>query len=85
MKLKYDEALSSVASKFNLRRYIKGVSAALHSPLMSVTNAISGRCLHSFPFPLELSLLCPFPLNLSSLCPPHNPNQPVDMSRRCSS
>jgi len=30
----------------------------------------SGRSLHSFPFPLNLSLLCPFPLNLSSLCPP---------------
>ena len=32
-----------------------------------------GRGLHSFPFPLNLSLLCPFPLNLSVLCPPHNP------------
>jgi hypothetical protein len=28
---------------------------------------IMGRGLHSFPFPLNLSLLCPFPLNLSSL------------------
>jgi len=32
-----------------------------------------GRGLHSFPFPLNLSLLCPFPLNLSSLYPPCNP------------
>jgi hypothetical protein len=30
--------------------------------------------LHSFPFPLNLSLLCRFPLNLSSLCPPYDPN-----------
>jgi hypothetical protein len=27
--------------------------------------AMPGRGLHSFPFPLNLSLLCPFPLNLS--------------------
>ena len=33
-----------------------------------------GRGLHSFPFPLNLSLLCPFPLNLSSHCPPYDPN-----------
>jgi hypothetical protein len=32
-----------------------------------------GRGLHSFPFPLNLSLLRPFPLNLSLLCPPYNP------------
>ena len=35
---------------------------------------MSGRGLHSFPFPLNLSLLCPFPLNLSLICPPYNPN-----------
>ena len=35
---------------------------------------IAGRGLHSFPFPLNLSLLCPFPLNVSLLCPPHDPN-----------
>ena len=29
-----------------------------------------GRGLHSFPFPLNFSLLCPFPLKLSLLCPP---------------
>jgi hypothetical protein len=28
------------------------------------------RGLHSFPLPVNLSLLCPFPLNLSLLCPP---------------
>jgi hypothetical protein len=33
-----------------------------------------GRGLNSFPFPLNLSLLCPFPLNLSLLCPTYNPN-----------
>ena len=32
-----------------------------------------GRGLHSFPFPLNLSLLCPFPLDLSLICPPYNP------------
>jgi hypothetical protein len=31
------------------------------------------RGLHSFPFPLNLSLLCPVPLNSSSHCPPYNP------------
>ena len=34
----------------------------------------SGRGLHSFPFPLNLSLLCQFPLNLRLPCPPCNPN-----------
>ena len=34
----------------------------------------SGRGLHSFPIPLNLSLLCPFPLNLSLLCPPYTAN-----------
>ena len=32
-----------------------------------------GRSLHSFPFPLNLRVLCPFPLNLSSLRPPYDP------------
>jgi hypothetical protein len=32
------------------------------------------RGLHSFPFPLNLSLLCPFRLSLSLLCPPYHPN-----------
>ena len=44
-----------------------------------------GRILHSFPVPLNLSLPCPFPLKLSLLCTLYNPNQPVDVSRRCSS
>jgi hypothetical protein len=33
-----------------------------------------GRGLHSFPFPLNLSLPCPFPPNLSLLRPLDNPN-----------
>jgi hypothetical protein len=33
-----------------------------------------GRGSHSFPFWLNLSLLCHFPLILSLLCPPYNPN-----------
>ena len=40
---------------------------------------VGGRGLHSFPFPLILSLLCPSPLNLSSLRPLYNPNHPVDV------
>jgi len=43
-----------------------------------------GRGLHSFPFLLNLNLLCPLPLNLSLLCPPYDPNKPLDASRRCS-
>ena len=46
---------------------------------------LHGRGLHSFPFPLNLSLLCPNPLNLSLLCPPSDPHEPVLVSRRCSS
>jgi hypothetical protein len=45
----------------------------------------AGKGLHSFPFPLNLSLLCPFPLNLSFLCPPYDAQQSMDVSRRCSS
>jgi hypothetical protein len=33
-----------------------------------------GRGLHSFTFPLNLSVHCPFPLNLSVLWPAYNPN-----------
>ena len=43
-----------------------------------------GRGLHSFPFPLNLSLLCRCPLNLSSFRPPYHPNQPMEVARRCS-
>ena len=32
------------------------------------------RGLHSFPFPLNLSLLCPSPLNLSLICPQYDPD-----------
>ena len=48
-------------------------------------SALHGRSVYSFPFPLNLSLLCPFPLDLSSLCPLYNPNYSVDVARRCSS
>jgi len=41
---------------------------------MTLVAMHTGRALHSFPFPLNLSLPCPFPLNLSLLCPQHNPN-----------
>ena len=53
-------------------------------PRVHVHATVWSRGLHSFPFPLNLSILCPFPLNVSLLCPPHNPNIPVDVSRRCS-
>jgi len=33
-----------------------------------------GTGLHSFPFPLNLSLRCPCPLNLSIHCPPYTPD-----------
>jgi hypothetical protein len=39
-----------------------------------VEEGVMGRGLHSFPFPLNLSLRCPFPLNSGSLCPPYTPN-----------
>jgi hypothetical protein len=39
-----------------------GATSALISPQL---REMLGRGLHSFPFPLFLSLLCPFPLNLS--------------------
>ena len=41
-----------------------------------IRSGFLGRCLHSFPFPLNLSLLFPFPLNSSFLCPPYTPNWP---------
>ena len=64
LKLQHDELLSDFAFKFNLHRYTKeGYMRRL----------LHGRGLHSFPFPLDLSLLCPFPLNLSPLRPPCNP------------
>jgi hypothetical protein len=48
--------------------------------------ALVGRGLHSFLFPLNLSLLCPFQLNFRYfLCPPSDPNKPADVSQSCSS
>jgi hypothetical protein len=47
------------------------VATLLH--LRPKSGGVSGRGLHSFPFPLNLNLLCPFPLNLSLLCPPCKP------------
>jgi hypothetical protein len=46
--------------------------------MMSVS--IWGRGLHSFPFPLKLSLLFPFPLNSSLLCPPYDPAEAMGVS-----
>ena len=42
--------------------------------LLLLKSRTGGRALHSFPFPLNLSLPCPFPLDFSLLCPLHNPN-----------
>jgi len=44
--------------------------ARLQLLLAVLAKFVLGRGLHSFPFPLNLSLPCPFPLNVSSLCPP---------------
>jgi len=44
------------------------------SSRLELPAAVSGRDLHSFPFPLKLSFLCPFPLSLSLLSPPYDPN-----------
>jgi len=52
--------------------------------VMMHLSGVMGRGLHSFPFPLNLSLLCPFPLNLSLLCAPYDPMEPVNVARRCS-
>jgi hypothetical protein len=52
-------------------------------PPLSVTG-VTGRGLHSSPFPLDLRVVCPFPLNSSSLCPPYNPKYPVAVARRSS-
>jgi hypothetical protein len=48
------------------------VKSVVHEQSSSVGPAARG--LHSFPFPLILSLPCPFPLNLSLLCPPYDSN-----------
>jgi hypothetical protein len=74
LRLKCDEQLSSFAFKFNSCRYTPAAPAT--SPAKCAWSTPTGRGLHSFPFPLNLSLLCPFPLNLSLLvlCPPYDPN-----------
>jgi len=57
-----------------LRRYDQAAAPDLTNS-MSVLGVkqsyadMGGGGLHSFPFPLNLSLLCPFPLNLSLLVP----------------
>jgi hypothetical protein len=45
-----------------------------------VRRRLPGRGLHSFPFPLNLSLPGAFPLNLSLLCPPYDLSYAVDVS-----
>jgi hypothetical protein len=61
-----------------------GVDEAAYVKAAWLASVVSGRGLHSFPFLLNLRLLCPFPLNSSLPCPPYIPNSPVDVSRRCS-
>jgi len=78
LKLKHDEPLSKFAFKFNLRlcATVTRLLTAAAAPMLQMVQqwVVAGRGLHSFPFPLNVSLLCPFPLDLSLLCPPHNPN-----------
>ena len=50
------------------------ISAVLDVSTTEIADEVVGRGLHSFPFPLNLTLLCPCPLNLSSLRPPYKPN-----------
>jgi len=61
--LKRDILLSTFAFKINLRRYTPAAGCR------RTRGCTTGRSLHSFPFPLNLSVLCPFPLNSSSLVP----------------
>jgi hypothetical protein len=51
-------------------RYVWGGAAGSGGPIAAEYAACVdiGRGLHSFPFPLNLSLLCPFPLDLSTIC-----------------
>jgi hypothetical protein len=53
------------------RRYVP--AAHSHPSCAVVTEEPLPRGLHSFPFPLNLSLLCPFQLNVCLLCPPYIP------------
>ena len=43
-----------------------------------------GQGLTLVPISAQLELTLPHLLNLSLLCPPYDPNQTVDVSRRCS-
>jgi hypothetical protein len=75
LKLKCDKLLSSFAFKIKLRRYnedgeSRGVQA--RHDVRAVWN-VRGRGLHSFPFPLNLSLISPIfaqlKLTVSSMYP----------------
>jgi hypothetical protein len=65
-----DEPLSSFAFKSRLRRYstVRRTNSTVrlfglvHEKIKRVP---AGRCLLSFPIPLNFSLLCTFPLNVS--------------------
>ena len=50
-----------------------GVAQSMLAMQSALGEKLAGRGLHSFPFPLNLSVLCPFPLNFSLHCPPYNP------------
>jgi hypothetical protein len=88
LKLKCGKPLSRFAFKVNLRRYSMGwavVASVVYGAFFGARCGWlqhEGRGLHSFPFPLNLSLICRSPLKSSSLCPPYNPNAPVDVARR---
>jgi hypothetical protein len=64
-----------VSSFWELNHLLQAVTVgwAVLGPVAAVGLG-TGRGLHSFPFPLNLSLPCPFTLSLSSLCPLHNAN-----------
>jgi hypothetical protein len=53
---------------------VRRQSAGTAAPAEITMRSPGTRGLHSFPFPLNLSLPCPFTLNYSSLCPPYDPN-----------
>jgi hypothetical protein len=67
LNLQSDVLLSSFAFNFILRRCHKDKFKCFFD--ISIGGEPAGRDLHSFPFPLNLSLLRPFPLNLAYLAP----------------
>jgi hypothetical protein len=71
LKLNCEKMLSTFAFKFSLCRYKKEGAAESGG---GGGRRVRGRGLHSFQFPLNLSILPPFPLNLKLLCPSQNPN-----------